>query len=471
MPAGAPARQPWVHITEAPVVDAPRRRLLVAGSALATVLLAGAAGFLGLEAIVIALVCLIGLMLLADRSPVTTTWLAFAVVGLVPAYWGPAIPGTNVLLTPAMAMVPVLLVAWRRVVGRVRPDRIDVAACSTFILGLAATIVSFGVDPVQLAVAAASGGLPVYVAARAASVDPRGRKAAQLAIATTVVILAAVAVAERLTGSNPFIGFGDRSLYSPRTDLLTRFGGVRAEATFGQPVPLSVFLGAGTAVLIVLALRRGSWQWRIAPAVAVAGLLATRSRSGVAAMLVALAIVVVGTTDRRSLQRLLVGTIAAAVLVMVTGAAGDVVTLTDSLSGTSQEAVNVSTRQALFDTIGDPAQLTLLGRSAPAGIENMGELVSSRAPISDVADEYVYLWLSGGLLTTAAFVALAPLGFAEALRRRHSSLDRGWWAAVLGIMVGLIGTTLFTQLQPFFWAMVALGARRPVSTPSRSGAR
>ncbi len=407
------------------------------------------------------------LALTAIGVAVAFTRPAVAFVGLIamtaflPSYAAPAVGPLLFIPAAAACWVLALVLGWRNLVlnGRVfRPTVIDLGV-GAFVLLMA---ISIAFSPrtsrdeyLHLMFLWAG----PYLGVRLLLADVRNPlKLAAIAFGIATAILAPIALFEYLGGSNPFHALNFNSAeYAVWAEQASRFGAVRAAASFGHPIALSMFAATSTIFSLAAALTtKRRWErnlWYGSAGLATIIQVFTVSRTGWLMLfvgVVGLILIFSRGDSRRRLVALIVG-LGAAVL------------LTSQVAPTALEAVpgfeksetrvdNSSRyRQALLSRALEPGVLNLWGNQ-----QNEVTPYVSGSTATDNA--YIILADTWGLIPTAAlfFLALALLAIIARAYGRDATGLVALPIAGLASLVALFVVAFITQQQVVIW--MVLGA-------------
>ncbi len=297
----------------------PTRRLTA--SAL-TVPLAGLVGLVVGAALVakpqlVVLMFLAGLGVIGIAVAFTRPALTFVglvlIVALLPSYAGPSmgpilfIPGAGASWAIAVA------IGWRNLLERgriLRPTAID-AAFGLFVLLMAVSLYFSPRTGFHEFIHVMFLWAGPFLGARLllAEVENPLRTLA-LGFAIAVAIVSPIAISEYFGGSNPFHSLNFNSAeYSVWASQAARFGEVRAEASFGHPIALSMFASASALLSLTMALKSTAKRernlWFASGALGVAVQALTVSRTGWLMLLIGGVLLVVLYARGDSRRRLL----------------------------------------------------------------------------------------------------------------------------------------------------------------------
>jgi hypothetical protein len=430
-------------------------------------------GFLGVAlvakpALVLALVALV-LALIGIGVAFVRPDIAFGglvvLMALLPTYASPSIG--PILFIPAAAASWVLggALMWRNMVTEgvlFRPNYVDYAVGA--FVGLMAVSVSFSaqVAPSDLVHFMFMWAGPYLGVRLLLSKVESPVKVVAISFAVMTMVLAPIAIAESLGGSNPFFNLnfnsGEFELWANQID---RFGSIRAVTSFGHPIAFSMFLAASALLSIAMGISsvgaKARYAWYAVAVVAIGTMALALSRTGwvmLAVGVVMLALVTIRGTIRTRLIILLAIVIG---VVLVTS-----VVMPEELQvlpgfGGKQEA-NYQTsglyREKLLEKALEPGVLGLWG--------NPTDQVTPNVQYGTATDNaYIILADTWGLIPTFALfgVALSLLVVVGA-----SYGLPGEPIAILPIvaftsMVAIFFVAFITQQQVMIWLLIgAAGA-------------
>jgi hypothetical protein len=434
------------------------RTLVVGGGALFA--LAAAAGKLRVGPARIAeALAIVFLAALAARRPVAATAIGLATVCCVPIYWASPVAGLPVVPTAAVVVTLVLAPAALAAAQRVRLHAADVAFIAFVALLLASNLLTLGLHYRPLIGILVTVAGP-YAVLRCLATDRRIRLSAAVGISAAAVVLAAVAIGERITGDNVFFHLvTPRYLASLWAHPELRFGATRAEASFGQPIAFGMF--CGVAVVVALGLSRRSSRplpALLASGAAMVGLLLSLSRGPLIAA--ALGVVLWLLARRRSLTRrdfALVALVLAA-MVAVPAARSTIANLGSSTFSDTAEAESATYRLGLLQLAQKPEQFSVLGHSRTDVTGLPSDAVSERIAAGSIDSQYVLIYLRYGVLTLLAFLLVGLLQFRMLGRAGDDPLDLAWVASGALLMIGLLSVALITQAETLTYLVLGVSA-------------
>jgi len=398
-----------------------------------------------------------------------------AVVGLVamcalPVYWGRGLGGFGVALIPATAVAGVLVLASGPLVAKFRPVAIDVAVGSYLVCRGLAYVLNF-----ESGVGAAAGFVTriavVYAAFRLITLRRDMIVRLATGVALVAIALSVFARVERATNDNIFFRLLPRGFQADawaRPEL--RFRALRVEASFGHPIAFGLFLALALVIVVSLATRArrpgARLAWAAGAVMIALALLDTLSRGPL--LVAVLAVFAWSLFERRSWTAPRVaGLIGVAALVLIfTPALLIVDALWSSSRGDTREARSAEYRLTVAAVLTDPEQFSLLGHPT-TGAGDVTAQASERVGLKSLDNEFALVYVSGGALSLAAFVAVVVLQWRVVFTRGLSSIERAWMLAIAATSLGLTTVALLTQHSDFFWASmgVAASAWQHRSTP------
>jgi len=389
-------------------------------------------------------------------------------IALIPTYAGPGVGPLLLIPGAALAWMIAAALAWRNAITRGRifhPTAIDLAVIAFALLLYVSLSFSAQVTSSDLQNNIFAWGGP-FLAARLLLQDterPAFVVAASFAIATAIV--APVAVLESLGAENPFSALQFNSVEaSVWGAAASRLGQVRAEASFGHPIALSMFVSASALLSLGMAIyaskRKERHAWLALAALAVGVQALTFSRTGWLILVFGVAFLAV-TAALRAARRRLAFVFAAVgvamVVLMVSGSAPKELELFPSSSSSAEGAAFKDSgeyRERLLERALEPGVLGLWGNP----VNKVTPAVSSTNDATDNA--YIILADEWGLIPTAALVAiLATLLMAIVLARARGAEELVILPiAALTSLCALFFVAFITQQQSVIWLLVGAGS-------------
>jgi len=389
-------------------------------------------------------------------------------IALIPTYAGPGVGPLLLIPGAALAWMIAGALAWRNAISRgriFRPTPIDFAVLAFAVLMYVSLSFSAQVESSDFMNNLFAWGGP-FLAARLLLQDterPAFVVAASFALATACV--APIALLESSGAENPFTALQFNSVEaSVWGESASRLGQVRAEASFGHPIALSMFASASALLSLGMAIyssqRKERHVWLALAALAVGVQALTFSRTGWLILIAGIALLAV-TTALRAARRRLAFVFAAVgvglIALMVSGNAPKELELFPSSSSSAEGAAFQDSgeyRERLLERALEPGVLGLWGNP----VNKVTPAVSSTNDATDNA--YIILADEWGLIPTAALIAIAAaLLIAIVLARRRGGEE----LVVLPIAaVASLGALFFvafiTQQQLVIWLLVAAGS-------------
>lgn len=245
-----------------------------------------------------------------------------------------------------------------------------------------------------------------------------------------------------------------------------RFGSTRVQASFGQPIPLAIFLSTASLLSFGLGLQAESGRTRrlwFALALALAGLQAAAlARTGWVLLVIGLLAMTLAH------PRLIIrpGRIGLAILllsvILVVGAFGPTKSLLFGQSSSQGNSVagSANYRVELLNYVEQPGVLSALGTRS-----------TFQGPQGDISidDEYIALAVQWGFVAAAAFILLVIAVAVTGWRHRRTAVASVLFSTTLANMLVLAGVALLTQAQVFFWLLVGACAGVAAALPSTAG--
>lgn len=281
------------------------------------------------------------------------------------------------------------------------------------------------------------------------------------AFATATVLIAPVAALEALGQENPFLHLQFNGVEAAVWAApASRLGAIRAEASFGHPIALSMFVSVSALLSLGMAIYSSRSKerllWLALAALGVGVQVLTYSRTGW--LILVLGIFFLGvTTAVRAARRRLAWVFAAIgigvfALMLVGGAPKQLQIIPSKASGEEAEAFQDSGayREALLERALEPGVLGLWGNS----YNKVTPAVSSTNGATDNA--YIILADSWGLIPTfALFAIVLGLLIAIALARRREMEELVVLPIVaVASLAALFFVAFITQQQVMIWLLI-----------------
>lgn len=404
----------------------------------------------------------VGLAALVVRRSVDRAFVAGLVaIVLTPIYYGQLIPGTRLPLTPVVMVSLVLLPsAWARRAGW-RPVALDVAVLGYVVVRSLSFLLNFdeGLGAVFELVTTVA--LP-YVVGRLLLLHRSSLTPVSVALVASGALLAVVGLRERAGVPNPYFTLLTPAYQADRwAEPEVRLGGVRAEASFGHPIALSMFLALCVLLALALALS-AELAWQRAALLAAGGLaavalVATLSRGGLLLLAVSVPIWLLTQLRRVDRRRLRITAVAIAGLAVAFVAnASTLQTLVDnSRDVDSIEASSARYRLQILELVREPEQFSFFGRAS-----EIAGSVSTQARdligIGSIDNTYALLFLTNGAVTLLAFAVVVLLVFRVTVMAGLDGLERAWAIGLAAACLNLLTVALLTQYSHLFNIGLAL---------------
>jgi hypothetical protein len=386
-------------------------------------------------------------------------------MALIPTYAAPGVGPILFIPAAALCWTIVAVLAWRNAIQRghiFHPTPIDFAVIAFFALLYVSLSFSAQVTMNEYMNNAFTWAGP-FLAARLLLQDverPAFWVAASFAAATVVV--APIALLEYMGQSNPFTSLQFNSVEAAVWAApASRLGQVRAEASFGHPIALSMFVACSAVLSLGMAIyssrEKERYIWLGLAAIGVGVQALTVSRTGWLIIVFGVFLLAV-TTALRAARRRLAGIFVvvglALFLLMASGAAPKELNVIPSTGGASEEAASYrdsgAYREALLERAVQPGVLGLWGNP----VNKVTPAVSSTNTATDNA--YIILADSWGLIPTFALfgVALALLISIALSRRRDMREMVIMPIAALTALGALFFVAFITQQQLMVWILI-----------------
>jgi hypothetical protein len=384
---------------------------------------------------------------------------------LIPSYASPGIG--PLLFIPAAGLSWLLagMLAWRNGMQRGRAfglTGLDLVVAIFFVLMYASSQVSEQVT-FKILEGNAFLWLGPYLAAKLLLADcerPAFVVAASFAAGT--VLIAPIAVMETVGITNPFFNLQFNGAETAAFgNAVSRLGEVRAQASFGHPIALSMYAAASALLSLGMAIyAKASKQrsaWLALAAVALAVQLMTVSRTGYVMLVIGVVLLALSTAERTLRLRLsaIVGAVALLVVIFnVTGSGPEELQIfpaKKAATASGEEVAESSAyRERLLNRALEPGVLGAWGNPYNKVTNGLGGNVTS------VDNEYIILADGWGLVPTFALIAVAAallLTVALALRREALDLVILPIAAVTSLFA-LFFVAFITQQQVMVWLLI-----------------
>lgn len=244
---------------------------------------------------------------------------------------------------------------------------------------------------------------------------------------------------------------GARNLTTGLGTQLVRLGHTRIQGSFGEPIPLAIFLSTAAVCSLALAVvavgfRRRAWFLLVAVALTTLQ-AAALSRIGWVLLIVAL-LWMVALQPQRVVWRSRTGVVVGCALaLLVVGTAGPTKTLL--FGGSSKGAREVAASTAYRSQLLAYAQ-------RPGVLRPFGSRVQFRGPfgVRSVDNEYLLLASSWGFVTTLAFALIGLVAAVYGVKYRASYWAVVFTAIAVGLFVVHSSVALVSQEQMFFWLII-----------------
>jgi len=398
------------------------------------------------------------LMLAAARRLLGATAMGVAIIVITPVYYARLAPGVDIGLTPAIIVGLLLLpgaLAFRHRLRLLLEDWVFMLFWTCY---FPAFVLNYDNQKANFLNLSLNILLP-YTLLRLVLLQPRAIVTVSRIIVACGVPLSIIAMRERQGKANPYFTLVQPHFQTvwARPDL--RGTAVRAEASFGHPIALGMFLGFALLLALALAHSSSKTSTRLVY-VAAAGsmsvaLVDTLSRGPMATVALAFVLWVAAQLPSLTfahLRRLLIALAAAGLVASVT--AGTVAQLRE-VSRTDRAVINSTQhRLDILAVVTSPQQFSVLGRPV-AGADAAAAGVAASVGLISIDDQFAKLFLEGGLLTFAAFLLLALLTWREVFARRRNALERAWAISMGTAFLNLFTVALLTQYTQVFWMGLA----------------
>jgi hypothetical protein len=386
------------------------------------------------------------------------------VMALIPTYAAPGVGPLLFIPAAGLSWLIVGVLAWRNAMQRGRIFRFTGIDLAVLVFGVLMYVsLSFSTQVVfndYLNDLFAWGG--PFLAARMLLQDtdrPAFLVAASFAAAT--VIVAPVAVLESLGKENPFTQLQFNSVEAAVWAApASRLGQVRAEASFGHPIALSMFVAVSALLSLGMAIyssrNKERYVWLGLAALAVGVQALTFSRTGWLILVFGIALLAVTTAVRAAKRRLafVFAVIGVGVVgLMIGGGAPKELELFPSSSSSAEGAAfqdSGAYREALLQRALQPGVLHLWGNS----VNRITPAVSSTNNATDNA--YIILADEWGLIPTFALIAIVFSLLMAIVLARSRRADEMVILPIVAVtsLCALFFVAFITQQQVMIWLLV-----------------
>ena len=423
-----------------------------------------------LKIIVVLVGAIVGGMLvsLALTQPARAFVALAAIAALIPTYAAPAVG--SILFIPAAALAWAIAAAlmWRNAIERgvpFRPTALDVLVAIFFVLMWISLSFSEQAKSQELQNDLFAW-LGPYLATRLLLAEvKRPVVVIAAAFAAVTVIVAPFALLETMGVKNVFsnLKFNNAEAEAFGNEQL-RLGEVRAQASFGHPIALSMWVSVSALLSLAMAIYartpKERWLWVGLAAIGVGVQVMTYSRTGWLIIVFGVFMLALTTAVRAARRRLswVIGLAGVAVFaLMLSGnapSALQIIPSSGSDGGTAEEAANFRDsggyREKLLERALEPGVLGLWGNP----FNKVTPAVSSTNSATDNA--YIILADTWGLIPTFALFAIAA-GLLTAIalaRRRDAGPLVALPIAALTSLAGLFFVAFITNEQVMIWMLI-----------------
>lgn len=316
-----------------------------------------------------------------------------------------------------------------------------------------------------------------YFAARLLLADVRSPvKVAATSFAIVTAILAPIAVAEVLGGSDPFFHLnfnsGEFELWARQID---RFGSTRAVTSWGHPISFSIFLAASALLSFAMGIGSKTWRsrglWYVMAVIATGTMALTLSRTGWLMLAVGVVLLAVTTSGQaRSRLFAMIGVILGGILFLAI-VAPDQLGVLPGFSHAHESHYETSGlyRQALLHRALEPGVLHLWGNTYNQVTPTVGY---------DKATDNAYIILADtwGLIPTFALFGVAAMllvAVARSLGQDGTEPIAILPIAAFTTLVAIFFVAFITQQPVLIWMLVGAGgaAAERIAASRRRGRR
>ena len=422
----------------------------------------------------------IGVACLALLSAVAVRRTSLAVIGgmvavaLIPVYWGPYIPHTQVGILPVFGVCMVLLPRAFRELHRIRLVTIDWMLATYVALRIIGSLANSSRGAGGALDAVLYVAVP-YAVFRLIGVNPALRRAAAVGVVTAGSVLSVFTIREYDGAANPFLKrfpSGYQHAYWVRIDY--RFRHPRPEASFGHADALGLFLAFATVLAVALAWRERSVARRIllyaSSLLCLVAVADTLERGPFIFLLLAFPIILVGEARQGHSRRTLAAVLAAAALLTATPVGAAAFRLRDASRAPSGSGLQASA-QDRFDTIrafGDTRYFSVLGHDQGDDPSlSVQQAIGISTGLGAIENAFMFTYVVYGALAVLAFAAMTIPTARGAFNTRLDLLDRAWLTIVISSFVIFLSVSFASQFGHFFWIALGLSASalQPLTAP------
>jgi len=408
-----------------------------------------------LVGVVTAALLVVGFAYLAHRQVNVAVVIGLCVVASLPVYAGRYVGGTQFGVTPGLVVGIILLPSALSSLRLARLVPMDLAVAAFCGLRVLSTLLNLSVRPGAVLGPALYVAVP-YTVFRLLALRRDLPRVAAVAVVIGGTASAVFAVLEHSGAGNLYFRLPSSGYeYSAFAQEQFRFGEVRAEAAFGHSIALGMFLALALVLAVALAVETTNLLARSALALAATvmllGTLDTLSRGAMLMLAAGVALWFVLESRRLQLTTLLGVLLVGAAVVVATPVSSTVSELvSSSQSSDTNEAASTEHRVAILDLVRDPSEFSVLGQRS-AGTGSVTDQVEQRTGLNSFDNAYALVYLSNGVLTVLAFLAVGVLAFVTLAAGGLTNLERAWAAALCAATLNLFTVNLLTQFGDFYW--------------------
>lgn len=404
----------------------------------------------------LALTVALGGAVVAMAAPAAAARVFLVMIISIPIYWGVQRSGIPYPLIPGIVLPVVLIPAAAQHASRHRPriTRLDVYVIVHVGLVVLSEFLYFPSSPIIAGYYILQALVP-YAVFRCLTVDAAVRTRLAAAVVWVATVLSLVGLGERTGLGNPFF-----TLVTPRFAARTwvgaqsRFGSIRAEASFGHAIPFGMFLAAAFVLALALAwVPKGRRYLLVLPLIAAAQ-LATASRGAVVVTVVAAAVWLASLREHLHPRRVTTMVLALMCLLAFTPAGSAIRDLRDSISAPGEAGEAVTYRVTVSRLLTNGRNFSWLG--SPSPIPDPSGVAGRRAGLPSIDSQYSLVFLAHGLLPLVALVLIGFSCVVTALRTSGDPIDRAWAAVAAASFVGIASVALITQYVAWFWITLGI---------------
>lgn len=395
----------------------------------------------------------------ATRAPAVALGVGVALVAVVPIYWSPDLPGTQIGVYPVSIVAAVLSLTALRAETRVKLGLLDRLVAMFLVFRVVSLLLNAPNPTGPLLDTVLTIAAP-YVVVRVLGQRPDAARGAAVGVVVAGVIAAAVAIRETSGVANPYFErftSGHQHAFHARAD--TRFGQLRPEASFGHALALGMFLVFAAVLALALA-----WTARrllarsaaVASALLILWALVQTLVRGPLLMLVFAILVLLASEVRRGRWMPILTVVAVAIALASIGAFGTVAALREASFQDQSVRESGEYRLEIWEVVKDPGNFSWFGREVVDEERGLTQAIGESVGLKSFDNAYALLYIGFGAAAVLVFTFIGLTVARSALRRDLSLIDRAWVAVVFAAFVNVMTVDLLTQFAHIFWMAIGL---------------